>query len=253
MTFSIITITFQAEAVLQCTLDSVLTQTYPHIEHLIVDGASKDGTLAIAKNYQQQSDAQHNGHTVIVQSEPDKGIYDAMNKGLAKATGDYVVFLNAGDWLPSSDTLEQVAEKAADRPAVLYGDTAIYDGEGHYLYPRRLRPPQNLSWRSFRHGMLVCHQAFYARLDIAKDIHYDIQYKYSGDVDWCIRVMKAAAQQKLPLHQVEAVIVNYTEEGATTQHHRESLRERYRVMCQHYGRITTLLMHLWFVVRSFIR
>ena len=70
MTFSIITITFQAEAVLQRTLDSVLTQTYPHIEHLIVDGASKDGTLAIAKNYQQQSDAQHNGHTVIVQSEP---------------------------------------------------------------------------------------------------------------------------------------------------------------------------------------
>ena len=97
MTFSIITITFQAEAVLQRTLDSVFTQTYPHIEHLIVDGASKDGTLAIAKNYQQQSDAQHNGHTVIVQSEPDKGIYDAMNKGLAKATGDYVVFLNAGD------------------------------------------------------------------------------------------------------------------------------------------------------------
>ena len=253
MTFSIITITFQAEAVLQCTLDSVLTQTYPHIEHLIVDGASKDGTLAIAKNYQQQSDAQHNGHTVIVQSEPDKGIYDAMNKGLAKATGDYVVFLNAGDWLPSTDTLEQVAEKAADGPAVLYGDTAIYDGEGHYLYPRRLRPPQNLSWRSFRHGMLVCHQAFYARLDIAKDIHYDTQYKYSGDVDWCIRVMKAAAQQKLPLRNVEAVIVNYTEEGATTRYHRESLRERYQVMCHHYGRITTLLMHLWFVVRTFIR
>lgn len=253
MTFSIITITFQAEAVLQRTLDSVLAQTYPHIEHLIVDGASKDGTLAMAKNYQQLSDAQHNGHTVIVQSEPDKGIYDAMNKGLAKATGDYVVFLNAGDWLPAGDTLQQVAEKAADRPAVIYGDTAIYDGEGHYLYPRRLRPPKDLSWRSFRHGMLVCHQAFYARLDIAKDIHYDTQYKYSGDVDWCIRVMKAAAQQKLPLRNVEAVIVNYTEEGATTRHHRESLRERYQVMCHHYGHITTLLMHLWFVVRSFIR
>lgn len=253
MTFSIITITFQAEAVLQRTLDSVLTQTYPHIEHLIVDGASKDDTLAMAQNYRQLSETQHNGHTVVVQSEPDKGIYDAMNKGLAKATGDYVVFLNAGDWLPSADTLEKIAEKATDRPAVLYGDTAIYDGEGHYLYPRRLRPPKDLSWRSFRHGMLVCHQAFYARLDIAKDILYDTQYKYSGDVDWCIRVMKAAAQQKLPLRNVEAVIVNYTEEGATTQHHRESLRERFQVMCHHYGRVTTVLMHLWFVVRSFIR
>ena len=254
MKFSIVTITFQAEQVVQLTLDSVLAQSYPDIEHLIVDGASTDGTLALVEAYSRRSEADANGHTVVVLSEPDKGIYDAMNKGLRMATGDYIVFLNAGDYFPESDTLMKVAERATDRPAVIYGDTAIVDDKGQFLHLRRLRPPKVLSWRSFRQGMLVCHQAFYARLDLAREIPYDHEhYKYSGDVDWCIRVMKAAAQQKLPLRFVEAVIVNYTEEGATTRHHRESLRERYQVMCRHYGRISTLFMHLWFAVRSLLR
>ena len=85
---SIVTITFNAARSLQRTLDSVITQTYPHIEHLIIDGASKDDTVRIAEQYKAKSP-----HEVIIQSEPDKGLYDAMNKGLQKATGDYLVFL----------------------------------------------------------------------------------------------------------------------------------------------------------------
>ena len=194
---------------------------------------------------------------MIIRSEPDEGIYDAMNKGLTQASGDYVVYMNAGDYFPADDTLEQVAHRcklnelpSGELPAVLYGNTNIVDGEGRFLHPRRLQPPTRLTWRSFRQGMLVCHQAFYARTDIAKNQQYDTQYKYSADVDWCIRVMKEAQRQSLPLSNIGMVVANYTEEGTTTRHHRESLRERFRVMAHHYGYLTTVIMHGWFVVRS---
>ena len=250
---SVVTITYNAEAVLQRTLDSVLSQSYPYVEHLIIDGASKDGTLALVEQYREESTEQAASHEVVVQSEPDRGIYDAMNKGLQKATGDFVLFLNAGDTLPATDTLELVMDKADDGVGVLYGNTDVVDGEGNFLYHRRLQPPERLSWRSFRQGMLVCHQAFYARTEIAKGIPYDLQYRFSADVDWCIRVMKEAERRRLLLVNLHTVVANYLEEGATTKNHKASLRERYLVMQRHYGVVQTFLLHCWFVVRSFIR
>lgn len=257
--FSIITITYNAESVLQRTLDSVLTQSWPNIEHIIIDGASTDGTIRMAKEYAEES-AEQSEHIVSIISEPDEGLYDAMNKGLRMATGDYICFMNAGDCYPNetvltdmvlhTELLEYDKEKL---PAVLYGDTDIVDNDGTYLHPRRLTPPEKLTWRSFRSGMLVCHQAFYARLDIAKGIEYDLSYRHSADVDWCIRVMKEAKKRRLPLANAHRVVANYTKEGQTTMHHKESLRERYRIMAHHYGHIMTLAMHCWFVVRSLIK
>ena len=246
-----VTITYNAASVLQRTLDSVLSQDYPDILHLIIDGASTDDTMQLVNDYIERSNAADNGHSIQVTSEPDKGIYDAMNKGLRSITGDYVCFLNAGDFLPASDTVSKIVEKVGEPlPAVLYGDTDIVDGEGRFLHHRRLAPPEHLSWKSFRQGMLVCHQAFYARTDFAIATPYDQRYRYSADVDWCIRVMKAAAKEKVPLLNLKMVVANYTEEGQTTLHHRESLWERYHVMEHHYGRIQTFLLHLWFVLRS---
>jgi glycosyltransferase involved in cell wall biosynthesis len=258
--FTIVTVTYNAAGTLPRTAASVLTQTYRHVEHLIIDGASADATVAVAEAYKAKSDAASNGHTVAIVSEPDRGIYDAMNKGLERAVGDYVLFLNAGDFLPAADTIETVIRcgrleemPSGEWPAVLYGDTNIVDDEGRFLRRRRLSPPEHLSWRSFLHGMLVCHQAFYARTDVARGIDYDLHYRYSADVDWCIRVMKEAHRRNLPLCNLHAVVVNYTEEGQTTLHHKASLRERYRVMCRHYGKVATFFMHCWFVVRSLIK
>ena len=257
-----VTITYQAAKVLQRTLDSVLQQDYPEITHLIIDGASTDGTLDLINNYIERSNAADCGHKVLLMSEPDNGIYDAMNKGLRSLTGDYVCFLNAGDFLPSPDTVSKIVSAGvrsqesgvgSQLPAVLYGDTDIVDGEGRFLHHRRLAPPEHLTWKSFRQGMLVCHQAFYARTDFAIATPYDQQYRYSADVDWCIRIMKAAAKENVPLLNLHMVVVNYTEEGQTTLHHRESLWERYRVMEHHYGRIQTFFLHAWFVVRSVIK
>ena len=258
-----VTITFNAAKVLQRTLDSVLQQDYPNIVHLIIDGASTDDTLRLVDDYIARSNASENGHRIQVTSEPDKGIYDAMNKGLRSLDGDYVCFLNAGDFLPSPDTVSRIAEaitntqspspNTSQLPAVVYGNTDIVDGEGRFLHHRRLSPPENLTWKSFKQGMLVCHQAFYARTDFAIATPYDMQYRYSADVDWCIRVMKAAEKENVPLLNLKMVVANYTEEGQTTLHHRESLWERYRVMEHHYGRVQTCLLHLWFVVRALLK
>ena len=246
-----VTITYNAASVLQRTLDSVLSQDYPDILHLIIDGASTDDTMQLVDAYIDRSNAADNGHSIQVTSEPDKGIYDAMNKGLRSITGDYVCFLNAGDFLPASDTVSRIVEKVGDQsPAVLYGDTDIVDGEGRFLHHRRLAPPEHLSWKSFRQGMLVCHQAFYARTDFAIATPYDLRYRYSADVDWCIRVMKAAAKENVPLLNLKMVVANYTEEGQTTLHHRDSLWERYHVMERHYGRLQTFFLHCWFALRS---
>ena len=252
--FSVITITYNAAPVLQRTLDSVARQTYKGVEHIIVDGASKDETVAMAEKYKEQSDQADNGHEVRILSEPDKGLYDAMNKGLRLATGDYIVYMNAGDIFALPKTLAMAAhaaETAADgqKPAVLYGDTDIVDGEGRFLRHRRLHPTGKLTWRSFRHGMLVCHQSFYARLDIARETPYDTHFRYSADVDWCIRIMKKART----LHNTHLTIIDYLDEGMTTQNRKASLKERFRIMAKHYGLISTVAHHAWFVLRLFFK
>lgn len=239
--FSIVTVTYNAEKVLERTLQSVASQTYPHIEYIIVDGASKDGTQALAERYR--------AHISTFVSEPDKGLYDAMNKALPLCTGDYICFLNAGDCLYSPDTLRLMAEglKGSQLPDVLYGDTAIVDDKGRFLHLRAHRPPRRLTWRSFRQGMLVCHQAFWVRRDLAEK--YDLQYRFSADFDWCIRILKRCKCT----HDTRQILVDYLEEGMTTQNHKASLRERFRIMCRHYGVMTTLGMHAWFAVRAVCR
>ena len=257
--FSIITITYNAEAFLPRTVESVLSQHYRDIEHIIIDGASTDSTISVAQDYMQRSYAAQNGHEVRIVSEPDNGLYDAMNKGLRQASGDYICFLNAGDFFPNANVLDNIVSRSLtgksrqQLPAVIYGDTDIVDNDGNFLRHRRLAPPRNLTWRSFRKGMLVCHQAFYARLDIARTVPYDTRYRYSADVDWCIRVMEEAERMGAGLAYVDSVVVNYTQEGQTTKHHRDSLKERYRVMQCHYGAFTTALMHAWFAVRAVVK
>ena len=248
MKISIITVTYNAASVLKRTLDSVKAQSWQQIEHLIIDGASKDETISMAETYKAQCP-----YEVVILSEPDKGLYDAMNKGLRLATGDYLVFLNAGDTLHAANTLETIVSSAQPLPGVLYGDTAITDEQGNFLHLRRLRPPKKLTWKSFRQGMLVCHQAFYALTDIAKDLPYDPRYRYSADVDWCIRVMKEAQKRQLPLVNTQAILADYQEEGQTTIHHRDSLKERFDVMRRHYGLFSTVIMHVWFVFRQLIK
>ena len=241
-TFSVITVCYNAGAVIEDTIQSVISQTYHHVEYIIIDGASTDKTYSIIHRYRE--------HITRVVSEPDQGIYDAMNKGIALATGDYLCFLNAGDSFHEDDTLQQMVHTLRDTdelPDVLYGETQLVDREGHFVRMRRLSAPERLTWRSFRWGMLVCHQAFFAKRSLAEP--YDLRYRFSADFDWCIRVMKEART----LHPTHLVLIDYLQEGMTTRNHQASLRERFRIMAHHYGWFSTLCVHVWFLLRAVLK
>ena len=253
--FTIATVTYNAEATLGRTLESVASQDYDRIEHLIIDGCSTDGTLSLVQRYVEENQARHSIRLVC---EPDSGLYDAMNKALLAAKGDYIVFLNAGDCLHSTDTISALAAqtgwtKGGDRhPAILYGDTHIVDAEGNFLRRRRLTPPEVLTPRTFSDGMRVCHQSFYVRTDLAKQEPYDLRYRFSADFDWCIRLIRLASRRRLPIVNTHLVLTDYLNEGMTTRNHQASLRERFRIMAHYYGWPRTILKHLWFIIRAII-
>ena len=239
--FSIITVCYNAAATIEDTIQSVISQTYHHIEYIIVDGGSKDGTMDIVRRY-----ADRIAHII---SEPDKGLYDAMNKGLRLATGDYVCFLNAGDEFHEDDTLQLMVHsvKGDVLPDIMYGETEIVDHNGHFLRMRRHKAPEQLSWKSFRQGMMVCHQAFFCKRSIADE--YNLRYRYSSDFDWCIRQLKKAQS----IHNTHLVVIDYLDEGLTTRNRRASLVERLHIMAHHYGWLGTIARHLWFVVRLIVK
>jgi glycosyltransferase involved in cell wall biosynthesis len=246
---SLITVTYNAADTIKRTLDSIAAQECRHFEHIIIDGQSSDGTIALVNTYKA-----NNPHINIkVVSEPDEGLYHAMNKGLKAAEGKYVCFLNAGDSLHDSTSLYNVMKRTEVHqhlPGVIYGETDIVDNKGIFLRHREKKAPEHLSWKSFRQGMLVCHQSFYALREICPE--YDTAYRLSADFDWCIRVMKAAKQHKLPLVNTHLVLTDYLAEGMTTKNHKASLKERFRIMAHHYGYPTTFLMHAWFCIKSLL-
>ena len=253
---TVATVTYNAEALIERTIRSVEEQTYPHVEHLIVDGNSQDETLTHIHHYQERNSLAAVRHEIACISEPDQGLYDAMNKAIDMASGHYIVFLNAGDKLHAPDTLARIAaaaEAQRERPAVVFGDTDLVDDEGRFVRHRRLAPPKRLTWRSFRQGMLVCHQAFYARTDLARRFHYNLRYRFSADFDWCVRIMREAERKRLTLVNVGAVVADYLNEGMTTKNHKASLRERFRIMSRHYGLLPTLTLHAWFALRAFTK
>ena len=233
-TFSIITVTYNAETTIEVTLQSVQQQTYRQIEHIIVDGGSKDRTLSIIEKYKDSY--------LHVISEPDKGLYDAMNKGIRLAKGDYLCFLNAGDTFHEVDTLEKIVNGNRES-SILYGQTAIVNANRQFLRMRHHTAPEVLTWKSFKQGMLVCHQAFFVKRTLAEP--YNLQYKYSSDFDWCIRMMKKADV----ITNTHLILIDYLDEGMTTRHHKASLLERLRIMAKHYGWFTAIIMHLWFIIR----
>lgn len=234
--FSIITITYNASEHLEKTIQSVLNQSDDLIQYLIIDGGSTDGTIDIIKKYEAE---------LQWISEPDKGLYDAMNKGLSLANEDYVWFINAGDILKEGIVKELATLIKQKRSDIIYGETDLIDEKGIILGARRLKTPKSLTWKSFRMGMLVCHQAFIVKREISPN--YNLKYRFSADYDWCIRCMK----QTNSILNSNLRLVNYLNEGMTTANRKESLKERYKIMCTYYGNLPTMMLHCWFAIRFY--
>lgn len=246
MRISIITVTYNAGEVLERTMRSVAAQSFRDYEHIIVDGASTDDTLAIASNF---SDSAVDRDKVVIHSQKDNGIYHGMNRGLKYAKGDYVIFLNAGDTFASEETLASYAAMTEKGYDIIYGDTVIVNDEGKFLRRRHLEAPRILTKDSFKTGMLICHQAFMMRRALAPK--YSKDYRLSADYDWTIRCIAATDPSKCV--NLERVTINYLDNGATEKHKLESLKERFVIMCRHYGVGGTIARHFGFALRALKR
>ena len=235
--FSIITVTFNAANTLPATLASVKSQTCRLYEHIIMDGASKDNTIEIAKNAGIEN--------LKITSEPDKGLYDAMNKAIDKSTGEYLIFLNAGDAFHSPNTLQNIADVIMDNdfPGIVYGQTQLVDNNRNRIGDRHLTAPETLTFKSFAEGMVVCHQAFIVLRKVA--VKYDLKYRFSADYEWCLRCLKRSMNNIY----IDETIIDYLSEGLTTANRKDSLKERFKIMCQYYGTLPTIWRHITFIPR----
>jgi glycosyltransferase involved in cell wall biosynthesis len=240
--FSIITVVYNGVSLLRGTMQSVCDQDFKgEIEYILVDGASKDGSQELIAGFAQKMPA------LRWVSEPDRGLYDAMNKGLSMASGDFVLFLNAGDEIYAHDTLRLVAGLIAADTGVLYGETMLVDDarrpQGLMRDLSTRRPPRALHWKDYLGGMLVVHQSFIARRSLCGPYRLD---NLCADFDWCIRILKNSPRNTY----TDSVISNYLMGGISKKRHRKSLLDRFEVMRSHYGLFNAVLAHVHIVFRA---
>lgn len=222
MKISVITVCYQAENSIAQTVESLCSQTYQEIEYIIVDGNSTDRTLEIAKDTLK-------GFPVKIISEPDRGIYDAMNKGVHVATGDYVHFLNAGDKYYSPDILEEVAFEIEKTHAdILYGDI-------EYWYPdgsrgRRIYDAKCAKQIYYLTGDCINHQAMFARRKLFEKKNFDINLRICADRDW----MMYQSKNKVSYYPMGFIVCAYSYDGTSVIQKEQYNKEAKDCIKRHY-------------------
>lgn len=225
---SIITVVYNGEKYLEETIHSVFNQTYDNIEYIIIDGGSSDGTLDIIRK--------HEDVISYWVSEKDKGIYDAMNKGLQACSGEYVWFINAGDRIYETNIIENILHICCDAD-IFYGDNQLIDEHGEKV--KVVRSPSAVTWKSFLHGMIVSHQAIIIRKSLVS--LYDLQYKYVSDQDWVINALKKAEK----ICNVHAPLSKYLLGGFSDQNFNGCWNDKFKIVQKHYG-FGGYLLTLWY-------
>jgi glycosyltransferase involved in cell wall biosynthesis len=231
---SIITVVFNGELFIERTILSVINQTYENIEYIIIDGASKDSTLQIIKKYSDKI------ATLI--SEPDKGLYDAMNKGIHLATGDYIAFMNAGDMYFEYNTISMVFQNWNDED-FLYGDTMLVDEKNEFYPYHKTKPKQSeMNCNCFQNGMVICHQSMFIKRTIVPLYNLKSVIKVACDLDWVIRATKECKSFK----DSNVYIAKFLMGGVSNKNKfRVVLIERPLLIVKYFG--------LWAVLKLFIK
>ncbi len=227
---SVITVVYNSVNFIEKTILSVINQSYPNLEYLIIDGGSTDGTLDIIAKYKKYID--------VLITEADNGLYDAMNKGMALAKGDYLWFINSGDEIYDLNVLDNIFRRENQFADFYYGETEITDAEGNILGMRRHKAPKKLTWRTFLLGMKVSHQSMIVKRVITSP--YDLQYRFSADFDWAVKALKKAQS----IENTGLILSKFMDGGTTKKNLKAGLKERFVIMRKFYGLIPTVLVHL---------
>ncbi len=237
---SIVTVCFNAASVLEGTIKSVISQTCQDIEYIVIDGASKDDTLNIIEEYSP--------HISKWITETDKGIYDAMNKGIRLAKGKFIWFLNAGDHA-FDDTVVEKLKASSGNCDVLYGEVMIVDENRNHLGTRSEitvhKLPTHLNKNDMIRGMIVCHQGFIPQLSIVQEF---IPKNLSADIDWVIRILDRATS----VLKVEFKIAEYLAGGVSKKKWKQSLKDRFSILKDHFGLSSALYNHVIILGRAFM-
>lgn len=235
---SIITITYNAERWLERTMRSVLAQTCKDYEYIIVDGGSKDGTVDIIKRLEPEFEGRQSW-----KSEPDKGLYDAMNKGIARAKGDFLWFVNAGDEIYAPDTLAHIVAAATDDTDIVYGKACIVNAEGVKVSEHHKQTPPNLQRKHLLNGLVVCHQAILVRRSIADK--YNTDYRICADYEWVVKAVTASRKNAY----LDEYVCKFLTEGVSQKQRKRAWKERFHIMRDHYGLCATLWAHFLIVLK----
>lgn len=216
---SVITVVYNGKGFIEETIQSVISQTYNNIEYIIVDGGSTDGTLDIIKKYENDIN--------LWISEPDNGIYDAMNKGINLAKGEWLNFLNAGDSFVDNNVLENIFTAELTDSTLIYGDIIALKENGEYLPVSAITIQDD---KSLRKGMKVCHQAIFYHKDIIQQ--YDSNLRLKSEWKHLIHMTRS---KKFKPMKFDFPFVYYSLGGIGSQQLSLNQKEYRKVFLEEYG------------------
>ncbi len=219
---TIITVVYNSEAVLEKTIQTVINQSYSNIEYIILDGASTDKTLEIIKKYNDKID--------YWCSESDNGIYHAMNKAIKIANGDYLNFLNAGDYLYNNNAIKNLLKEFSSDIDVVYGNIMVVDKK---IEDARLLTSMPFTIEKLKkEGTgVVCHQAFFVKKTICP--YYNIKYKFKAELNWYFDILEK--NNDLKIKHKDVIIVYYSMGGYSDQHYLKDAKELFSLMIARFG------------------
>lgn len=234
---SIITVIYNAQDSLKETIESVISQECNGLEHIIIDGGSTDGTLEIIKKYEK--------YITFWISEPDDGIYDAMNKGLRYARGEWINFLNAGDQYYDNNIIMNISNEIRKVDAVLiYGDTILLDENG---IPVRKLIAGRMNKTSLRKSMVACHQAIFMKKEYA--VKYNTDLKYNADYEWVLKSIYS--RKNANIVHIKMPVVKYKLGGYSDSDFKENYKEYKGIVKKYFG-VTQSIRNLPHYYRLYI-
>ncbi|MHB8811070.1 MAG: glycosyltransferase family 2 protein [Desulfobulbaceae bacterium] len=230
---SVVTVTYNAAGVIRETLESVVRQTYPNIEYILIDGGSKDGTQDIIKEYQE--------YIACFRSESDNGTYDAMNKAIDIATGEWIIFINAGDFLVNKEIVAQVfAHPIPEKYDFIYGD---YMWKGDRYAMRVASRPLHRMWQR----ICFSHQSLFARTRLMKEKKFDLRYRIVSDYNFYFSCYMQGSQFLM----MDFPISVFRAGGLSDLNFLERTRERWQVVRQYKKSLIVNGYYLWLILNHF--
>jgi glycosyltransferase involved in cell wall biosynthesis len=226
---SVITVVYNGVTTLEQTMLSVINQIYKNIEYIIIDGGSTDGTIDIIKKYEK--------HLAYWVSEPDNGIYDAMNKGIDKATGEWINFMNSGDWFYNAFVIDSVFATTIEEEDIIYGKK--------YGQKTNIK---KINRHFFLKYLGICHQTIFARKKTLNS-GFNLKYKLASDFDWLMK----SYTNGVKIRDINKIIVSYQGGGVSETNLNFIQKEIYEILKTYYPHWIAFFRKLIWILNSFFR